>query len=923
MGPGSGEFAPPVASAPPEPSQPSAAPADIQRQAGGGTEYGEVNLGGGGGGGTVALEGDAPSPRRSLSDDDMEFGGIPQEEEPPGPPVAATAPVGDELSIPTNEQPLQVQAPTEVVEAPKSRRGVKIAVAALIVAVGGGAALSLEPSIGPFGWHAIDGIINKGKYEQLLAATVDGARGELAKDTFPSARKALETITAAQKEAKRLKPLKAYGAYVGYALELRFGADSEASSQAKVMLEDLGEEQNVAQLDLARAAQAAAGGQLAKARQLLDALAKRDPKNIDVAVIQGWVELRAREPKAALAAWTRAEGIEKSARTAFGLARAHFASGDAKAAKAQAEKALETNPMHAGARILLSRTMWQMEEIEEKPLQLLDQVLGVAGLASPEEIVDAQTLKGEIHLKRSRISHAEKAFAEALKIDPKAARALNGYGDALYRAARYSEALARFEAAIQADADDIGAKIGFAKAKLALEQLDDAKASLAKLREAHPKELLVAYWYGKVQEAMGNREEAEKAYREAVKLGKQETIAVDSYVALALLLNQQGRADEAAKALTEAKEKLPRSPAIHKAFGTVALSQGRYEAAIEEYKKALELDKDDVVATFQLAVALRKNRQFDEALKLFDVIAKVDRDYPGLALERGLLFQESGRTDEALKEYEEALAKAPEDPDLMLRVGCGYVSAGRGSEAEKLLKKVQQQRPTSAEVNHCLGRAYLVAGNLPDATRLLKLAVERDPNKAEYHLYRGWAANESGDADVAQRSLKRALELDKGLADAYWQRGALRRKQGAVKDAIKDLRKALELNPSRFQAHAELGIVYYDLGREKEALTEWRQAIAANPNEPTWRFRYGRLLNANRQHAAAREHLGKALEMGEQMKPKPRWIWEAHRLMANSIGDGLAAKKHCEAFLGNVRDSPYRDECKALLKKIGHPWEGD
>ncbi len=925
MGPGSGppaEFSPPQEpdSVPPLEAPPSGAPSNLQREAGGGTAYGEVNLDGGGGD-AVTIEGnDAGARRGGTGDDDMEFGGIPQEEDLPGPPVAATAPVGGRGVA---EAPLQVQLPAEIVEAPKKRRGLKIAVGVLIVSVVGGAALSIDPDIGPFGYHVIDGTINKGKYEELLAATVDDARRKLSEDTFSSAKKALDGITAAQAEAKRLKTLKAYGAYVGYALELRFGADSQISSQAKVMLEDLGAETDVAQLELAQAAQAAAGGQLAKARQTLADLAKRDPKNIDVAVIQGWVELRAREPKAALEAWTRASSIEKSARTSYGLARAHFANGDSKAAKAQAEAALEANATHAGARIVLARVLWQGDEIEETPLKLLAEVLSVKGLASPEEVVDAQTLQGEIHLARSRISHAEKSFAEALKIDPKAARALNGYGDALYRAARYSEALARFEAAVQADADDIGAKIGFAKAKLALEQLDDAKASLAKLRETHPKELLVAYWFGKVQEAMGNRKEAEQAYREAVKLGKQDTVVVDAYVALALLLNQEGRADEAEKALIEAKQKLPSSPAIHKAFGTVALSQGRYEAAIAEFKKALELDKNDVVAKFQLGVALRKNRQFDEALEIFDAIAKIDRDYPGLALERGLLFQAAGRTDEALKEYEEALAKAPEDPDLMLRVGCGYVSAGRGAEAEKLLKRVLQQRPTSAEVNYCLGRANLIAENLNDATRLLKLAVNFDKHKAEYHLYLGWAANDSGDADLAQRSLKRALELDQGLADAYWQRGVLRRKQGAVKDAAKDLTKALELNPSRFEAHAELGVVYYDLGREDAALNEWQQAISANPNEPTWRFRYGKLLNARRQHGEAKEHLRKALELGEQMKPKPGWIWEAHRLLATSIGANLEAKKHCEAFLSNKRDSPYREECKKILKDIGHPWDGD
>ncbi|HMA94264.1 MAG TPA: tetratricopeptide repeat protein, partial [Polyangiaceae bacterium] len=402
-------------------------------------------------------------------------------------------------------------------------------------------------------------------------------------------------------------------------------------------------------------------------------------------------------------------------------------------------------------------------------------------------------------------------------------------------------------------------------------------------------------------------------------------MVVDAYVAMALLKNQQGRREEAQKVLATAQEKLPRMPKIHDAIGQLALAEGRYASAVEQFKQALALDSKDLSVKFRLGTALRKNRKFEAAAKVFEEVAAIDRDYPGLALERGQLYEASGQTEEALRAFESALTKAPNDPDLMLRVGCGKITAGRPQEAEQLLKKVLEQRPTSAETHHCLGRAQLLDGsNLATALRTLERAVELDPHRAEYHLYVGWAANEAGRVALAEQALKKALELDQGLGDAYWQRGILRYRQGAVKDAVADLTRALELMPGRYEAHAALADAYFDLGFEQKALEQWRLATAAQPDNATWRYRYGKLLQAARRDNEARLELEAALELASKQSSSPRWAWEAHHLLARAIGLHPAAIGHWEAFLELApRDNAYREEAKQTLNKLGKPWTRD
>jgi predicted Zn finger-like uncharacterized protein len=890
--------------------------AAIQRQTGGGgTDYGEVSLDAGGGAGSeMALDGPpierpaaAAAATAGRADDDMEFGAVPQEAAPGAVPSARSAAPRPGSTSPT----------------PKRRLGVKLLIGAFVLGLGG-AALALVPAVGPFGAFFVMDKLNAGEYHALVVSTAKEADAALASDSYPDAARAANVVANGQQRARRAKGLSALSAYVGFMSELRFGQDAASHARGTVLLSELTEETDVDMLDLARAAQAASDGQIARARELLGA-AERRGKSLDSTLLRAELELRAKNAKAAVAAWESARSYGRSARLDYGLARAKHAAGDGLGAQAWAETVLKEHPQHVGARLLVARLSLGSRESEARALTLLDSIIKDSKSSSPDELVQAYSLLGSLHLGRSRISAAEAAFTEALKINPKAARALVGLGDSLYRAGRYSEAEARFKAGAEADPDDLLAKLGVAKSKLGLERVQEASLLLKKLRETNPTSPLVGYWYGRVQEALGARDLAQAAYRDVLKVAPADPASADVYIALAMLLNQQGRGEEAQKTLDSAKELMPKVTGVWRALGDVAQSQGRYKEALSHFQHAAALDPDDLGAKFRIGGALRRDGQFDEALKSFEAVAAIDKDYPGLALERGLVFEATGHLKEALKEYEDQLAKAPNDPDLMQRVGCTRVAANRPEGAEELLRKVLSQRPSSAETHHCLGRAVLLQGTrLADALRLLERAVELDPNRAEYFLYVGTAANEAGNVPKAEKALAEALRLDQGLADAYWQRGVLRQRQGAVRDAVADLTKALALRPTRHEAHAALADAYYDLGREVDAMREWQLAIQALPDNATWRFRYGKLLGANRQNEAAIEQLTKALTLVEGVEPPPAWRWEAHHTLARALGANPEAIKHWEGFLRlGPRNSPYRAEAIAYLEKAGHPWTGN
>lgn len=909
---------------PPESRLPSQLPkAPVTRAAP--EEYGQVNLDAGPGGVGADV------------DDEMEFGGIPQaESEPPkGLPVdgrvdAAVLPDPAPAAVAGGRGPRVKPAKADGEAKKKTRTSVKIAAVAFGLLSVGGAALALVPELGPFGIYAAQDLFQRGEHQALqtrLGQAVDAAR---ALDNYAGSVAAVTAMDNGRASAKRFVPLKAETAAQALAVALRFGGPASIQSTGQVLLSDL-------------SASGADRAELRRARAVSGVLRREPsasselgalPRDLFTLTVEGEHWLRVENTEKAIVTWTEAANQKRCAWTLFGLARAYLSGNQLEQALTAAKQTLELNSEHVGAKLLLLDAALRAGEPDPATTSTAESIASSPASASPAEIALAHTLAGEFELAEGRTSKAIDVFEEALKIVPGDPRALTSSARALFSAGRHAAALARFQAAVTAAPEAIGPKVGVIRAQLATEQLDQAVAQIQSLRQAFPKDIEIAYLSGFAALASGDTDVGRKVLQEAIELSKQQRparfakpafaqVAVDAYVTLASSFTKAGEPDRAAPVLAQAAAELPGSSALRVATGDVAFGQGQFEKALAEYVEARKLAASDTAALFKEGQALSRLRRFDEAREVFERVAAVDSAYPGLPLEKGLLLDRAGKAAEALAEYERALEKDPADVDVQLRVGCGRVVAGQGTQAVNILKDVALKRPRSAEASYCLGRAMFAQGSNVEALQLMRSAVEFDANSATYRLHLGWIASEMGQVAVARRELNRALELDQGSVDAYWQRGLLNLKQGAARDAMVDFKKALELNSGHLAANADMAQALAQLGKENDSLPYWEKAVNGDGNNPTWLFRYGKVLVGRHQGEKGTELLLRALKLVEGQAPAPNWAWQAQYLAALGLGSKPQAAQHWRRYLEmSPHDSPYRGEAKRALAKAGQPWEG-
>jgi tetratricopeptide (TPR) repeat protein len=168
----------------------------------------------------------------------------------------------------------------------------------------------------------------------------------------------------------------------------------------------------------------------------------------------------------------------------------------------------------------------------------------------------------------------------------------------------------------------------------------------------------------------------------------------------------------------------PNYATAHQQYGNVTLSAlGRFDDAIAEGKRAVELDPLSLIINADLGSDYYFARRYDEAIAQQRKTLEMD---PGFYYARFNLAEAlaAKRTfDEAILEHQKARA-SNDDPFVLGLLGHAYASSGNKTEALKILeqlKELSRQRYVSA---YSFVVVYLGLGDKEEALRWLEQSYQ-------------------------------------------------------------------------------------------------------------------------------------------------------------------------------------------------------
>jgi serine/threonine-protein kinase len=125
-------------------------------------------------------------------------------------------------------------------------------------------------------------------------------------------------------------------------------------------------------------------------------------------------------------------------------------------------------------------------------------------------------------------------------------------------------------------------------------------------------------------------------------------------------------------------------------YSMLLAAQGRFDEAVSEANRALELEYFSPVTRTQLGQVLYRARRYDEAIAALRKTIDLEPNFTAAHYYLGLCHLMKGNRDKAIAEFERAMEISPKTPDFIAMIGYAHALAGRRDQARRCLAELDE-----------------------------------------------------------------------------------------------------------------------------------------------------------------------------------------------------------------------------------------
>lgn len=329
-----------------------------------------------------------------------------------------------------------------------------------------------------------------------------------------------------------------------------------------------------------------------------------------------------------------------------------------------------------------------------------------------------------------RYDAAAEAYQKLIRLDPGIAELYSNLGLAYFEQRRFGQAVPAFQHALKLKPDLSNAGYFLAMSLSELGQYGQALPDLEKgFSGTHNSELkrLLGLHLERTYTGLGHDGKAVE-----VALTLMQLYPNDPEV-----LYQTGRlcGNFAFLAMQKLQEVAPQSIWRHLASGELFESDGHYDLALREYRRALELSPNRHGIHYRMGRVLLRSKKPGsqaEALKEFEQELKLDPTNASAAYEAGEIYRKSGQLGKARALFEEALKYYPDFEDAQVGLGRTLVAEKNPDLAVTHLHKALSLNPQDDVAWFQLAKAYQALGKTAGERKALAEFQRLETAKAQH-----------------------------------------------------------------------------------------------------------------------------------------------------------------------------------------------
>jgi Tfp pilus assembly protein PilF len=273
----------------------------------------------------------------------------------------------------------------------------------------------------------------------------------------------------------------------------------------------------------------------------------------------------------------------------------------------------------------------------------------------------------------------------------------------------------------------------------------------------------------------------------------------------------------------------------HYIMGVFHEDLGDIDEAIQEYKKALKVDDENLIIHLNLASSYIKKDDTAKAIAELRLASSIDPEAVEPFALLALLYSSKNELNLAASAYEKALKNAsklqPKNIDIYKSLGLVYLQQKEFKEAENTYRLITDLSPDDAQAHFYLANVYNELKKRDLTEKELRCALELNPDYHEALNFLGYLyVEEDKNLDEAEAMIRKALEFQPHNGAYLDSLGWYYFKKGQYDEALKELQKASSLLEDPV-IYDHLGDTYLKFKDTENAKINWEKSLKLSPEQ--------------------------------------------------------------------------------------------
>jgi tetratricopeptide (TPR) repeat protein len=227
-------------------------------------------------------------------------------------------------------------------------------------------------------------------------------------------------------------------------------------------------------------------------------------------------------------------------------------------------------------------------------------------------------------------------------------------------------------------------------------------------------------------------------------------------------------------------------------------------------------------------------KKYDSAIENYEKALELNPKYVDVLNNLGLIYDKLENYQKAIFYYQNALEIKPDYAIAHYNTGLAYYKLKNYSKAIEFYKKAIELKPTYDKALYALGLVYYYQNNYPEAEYYYLKSVEVNPKYTYGYIGLGLIYYYQKRYEKSVEFYGKGLETNPEYTSGYYNIGLSYYKLNDYPNAIRNYKKALQLDPEYANAYHALGLAYQYSGDRQNAIEAYETFLRKFPGHSSY-----------------------------------------------------------------------------------------